>query len=72
MQQDWKCIVTNTATNKGHSGSKKTKNKDGAEAFEILEIDFYSNFSFNFSSLKAFNLEILSMEEKWRLWFHNN
>lgn len=64
--------MTNTVTSKGHSGSKKTKNKDGAEAFEILGIDFYSNFSFNFSSHKAFNLEILCVKEKWRLWFHNN
>lgn len=72
MQEDWKCIVTNTVTSKGHSGSKKTKNKDEAEAFEILGIDFYSNFSFNFLSHKAFNLEILSVKEKWRLWFHNN
>lgn len=67
MQEDWKCIVTNTVTSKGHAGSEKTKNKDGAEVFEVLEIDFYSNFSFNFSSHKAFNLEIFSVKEKWRL-----
>lgn len=59
--------MTNTITSKGHSGSEKTKNKDGVEAFEVLEIDFYSNFSFNFSSHKVFNLEIFSVKEKWRL-----
>lgn len=52
MQQNCKCIVTNTVTSKGHSGSMKTKNKDGAEAFRILEIEFYSNLSFNFHPTK--------------------
>lgn len=44
--------MTKTVTSKGHSGSKKTKNKDGAETFEILEIDFYSALSFNFHPTK--------------------
>lgn len=52
MQQNCKCIVTNTVTSKGHSDSMKTKNKDGAEAFKILEIEFYSNLSFNFHPTK--------------------
>lgn len=44
--------MTNTVTNKGHSGSKETKNKDGAETFKILEIDFHSTLSFDFQPTK--------------------
>lgn len=54
VQQYKMCVVTNAVTNKGHSRSENTKNKDRAETLEILEIDFYSTLSFNFHPTKLF------------------